>query len=75
MIASRLFTMVYRRPDNGCYNAVDCHVEAGHGDRAAIIYDSSITDSQQTISYADLQSRVAHMAGVLKLIRLAMATA
>jgi len=51
---------------NGCYNAVDCHVEAGHGERAAIIYDSAITDSQQTISYADLQSRVAHMAGVLK---------
>ena len=28
---------------NTCYNAVDRHVEAGHGEQNAIIYDSPIT--------------------------------
>ena len=51
---------------NGCYNAVDCHVEAGHGKRSAIIYDSAITGSKQTITYGELQDRVARMAGVLQ---------
>ena len=51
---------------NGCYNAVDCHVEAGHGARPAIIYDSAITGSSQTISYGELQDQVARMAGVLQ---------
>lgn len=51
---------------NGCYNAVDCHVEAGHGERPAIIYDSAMTGSQSTISYAELQEKVALCAGVLK---------
>ena len=27
---------------NTCYNAVDRHVMAGHGDRSAIIYDSPV---------------------------------
>ncbi len=51
---------------NGCYNAVDVHVEQGHGKRAAIIYDSAITDTKAIISYAELQDMVARMAGVLK---------
>jgi len=51
---------------NGCYNAVDQHVEAGHGSRPAIIYDSAITGNKQTISYAQLQDEVARMAGVLR---------
>ena len=51
---------------NGCYNAVDCHVEAGHGDRAAIIYDSAIRGKQEQISYAELQDQVARCADVLR---------
>ncbi len=51
---------------NGCYNAVDCHVEAGHGERPAIIYDSAITGKKQTLTYGELQDRVARMAGVLQ---------
>ena len=31
---------------NVCWNAVDRHVEAGNGDRAAIIYDSPITGAK-----------------------------
>ncbi|CAA6816855.1 MAG: Acetyl-coenzyme A synthetase (EC [uncultured Thiotrichaceae bacterium] len=51
---------------NTCYNAVDRHVEAGRGDQNAIIYDSPITDSQQKITYAELQSLVSKFAGGLK---------
>jgi len=51
---------------NGCYNAVDRHVEAGHGDRVAIIHDSPVTHSQREITFAELQTRVASLAGALK---------
>lgn len=51
---------------NTCYNAVDRHVLAGNGDRAAVIYDSPITQSSQTISYRELQTRVASLAGALR---------
>ncbi|MCF6444015.1 propionyl-CoA synthetase [Nereida sp. MMG025] len=50
---------------NTCYNAVDRHVENGRGDQAAIIYDSPVTDTKQTITYAELQTRVASLAGAL----------
>ncbi|MBB5515049.1 propionyl-CoA synthetase [Rubricella aquisinus] len=50
---------------NTCYNAVDRHVEAGHGDRTAIIYDSPVTDTIRHISYAELQDEVARLAGAL----------
>ncbi len=52
---------------NTCYNAVDRHVEAGHGDRVAFIHDSPITGGgQRKITYAELQDEVARFAGVLK---------
>ena len=50
---------------NTCWNAVDRHVEAGHGDRAAIIYDSPVTDTKARITYAELQGKVASLAGAL----------
>ncbi|MEM9139729.1 MAG: propionyl-CoA synthetase [Pseudomonadota bacterium] len=50
---------------NTCYNCVDRHVEAGRGDQAAYIYDSPITGVKQTITYAQLQHRVSHLAGAL----------
>ncbi len=50
---------------NTCYNAVDRHVENGRGDQAAIIYDSPITDTKSSITYAELQTRVASLAGAL----------
>ncbi|WP_227267532.1 propionyl-CoA synthetase [Roseobacter weihaiensis] len=50
---------------NGCYNAVDRHVEAGRGAQPAIIYDSPITNSKSTLTYAELQTRVASLAGAL----------
>ena len=51
---------------NVCYNAVDLHVDQGRGDQLAIIHDSPITDSQQSITYSELKSRVARFAGVLR---------
>ena len=50
---------------NTCYNAVDRHVIAGNGDRTAIIYDSPVTDTKSTITYADLLDKVASLAGAL----------
>jgi propionyl-CoA synthetase len=50
---------------NTCYNAVDRHVENGRGEQAAIIYDSPVTDSKETITYRQLQGRVARFAGAL----------
>ncbi|MFV2033658.1 MAG: propionyl-CoA synthetase [Halocynthiibacter sp.] len=51
---------------NTCWNALDRHVEAGNGDRAAIIYDSPVTQTKHTISYAELRDRVASLAGALR---------
>jgi propionyl-CoA synthetase len=51
---------------NGCWNAVDRHVEAGHGDRVAIIHDSPLTHSKHEITYDELQTRVALLAGALQ---------
>ncbi len=50
---------------NTCYNAVDRHVDEGRGDQAAIIYDSPVTDSKRTLTFADLKDQVARFAGVL----------
>jgi propionyl-CoA synthetase len=50
---------------NTCYNAVDRHVLAGHGDRTALIYDSAVAPGSRSITYAELQSQVAAFAGVL----------
>ncbi len=50
---------------NTCYNAVDRHVEAGRGDQPALHYVSPVTDSHQTLTYAELLHEVATFAGVL----------
>ncbi|MEJ6575563.1 MAG: propionyl-CoA synthetase [Emcibacteraceae bacterium] len=51
---------------NTCYNALDRHVEAGHGGRMALIYDSAMTGSIKKITYYELQEKVAKFSGVLK---------
>ena len=50
---------------NTCYNAVDRHVENGRADQAAIIYDSPVTNTKRTITYAQLKDDVASLAGAL----------
>jgi propionyl-CoA synthetase len=50
---------------NTCYNALDRHVEAGHGERLALIHDSPITGQQRKFTYTLLRDEVAALAGVL----------
>jgi propionyl-CoA synthetase len=50
---------------NTCYNAVDLHVAAGRGAQTALIYDSPVTGTQRSYSYAQLQDEVARLAGAL----------
>ncbi|MFI0394857.1 propionyl-CoA synthetase [Paracoccus jiaweipingae] len=51
---------------NTCWNAVDRHVEAGRGDQIAIYHDSPITHATKGITYQELQTRVATLAGALR---------
>jgi propionyl-CoA synthetase len=50
---------------NTCYNAVDRHVSAGHGHRAALIYDSPVTGQKRRFSFSELQGEVVRVAGML----------
>ena len=51
---------------NTCYNAVDRHVSGGRADQPAIIYDSPVTNTKQTITYRELLDRVSRFAGALR---------
>jgi propionyl-CoA synthetase len=50
---------------NTCYNALDRHVEDGRADQPALIYDSPVTGTVQTLTYRELLDQVARFAGVL----------
>ncbi|MGE0417346.1 MAG: AMP-binding protein [Acetobacteraceae bacterium] len=50
---------------NTCFNAVDRHVAAGRGAQPALIWDSAMTQRIEVLTYADLQSRTAKVAGAL----------
>jgi len=50
---------------NTCYNAIDRHIADGRGDQAALIYDSPVTQTKRTYTYAQLRDEVARFAGVL----------
>ncbi|AEO62316.1 uncharacterized protein THITE_2106367 [Thermothielavioides terrestris NRRL 8126] len=49
-----------------CYNCVDRHVLAGHGDLPAILYDSPVTNTKQRITYQQLLDEVEVFAAVLR---------
>ncbi|MDB5593392.1 MAG: Acetyl-coenzyme synthetase [Hyphomicrobiales bacterium] len=51
---------------NTCYNAIDRHVANGRADQVAIIYDSPVTDTKRTLTYADLLAEVSALAVVLQ---------
>ncbi len=51
---------------NTCHNCVDRHVEAGHGDRLAVIHDSPVTDTVTRYTYSDLLEQVGALASVLR---------
>ncbi|MDW3182794.1 propionyl-CoA synthetase [Roseobacter sp.] len=51
---------------NTCYNCLDRHVEAGHGERLALIYDSPVTDTVTRFTFAEATTRVSALAHVLR---------
>lgn len=51
---------------NTCYNCIDRHVKNGLGESPAIFYDSPVTNSYDTISYASLLDKVSKLSGVLR---------
>ena len=50
---------------NTCHNAVDRHIETGHGERIALIFHSAMTGTIERYSYQELQQQVALTAGML----------
>ncbi len=50
---------------NTCHNALDRHVDAGHGSQVALIYDSPVTGTKARFTYGELRDRVARLAGGL----------
>jgi propionyl-CoA synthetase len=51
---------------NTCENALDRHVAAGNGERVALIYDSPVTQTQGSYTYAELLDTVSRFAGALR---------
>jgi len=51
---------------NTCFNALDRHVRDGRGGQAALIYDSPVTGTVRTYTYAELLDEVARFGGVLR---------
>ncbi|MDX1609035.1 MAG: AMP-binding protein [Halofilum sp. (in: g-proteobacteria)] len=51
---------------NTCHNALDRHVDAGHGDQAALLWDSPVTGQKARYDYAGLRDAVARLAGALR---------
>ncbi len=50
---------------NTCFNALDRHVAAGHGDRTALIWDSPMAGRVERFTYRQLRDRAAKVAGAL----------
>ncbi|OQV07003.1 hypothetical protein CLAIMM_11497 [Cladophialophora immunda] len=48
------------------YNCVDRHVDNGHGDAVALIWDSAVTGAKERYTYAQVQQEVALLAGILQ---------
>ena len=51
---------------NTCYNALDRHVIAGRGDQPALHYDSPVTGTARTLTYAELLDQVSRFGGALR---------
>ncbi|ABM15538.1 propionyl-CoA synthetase [Mycolicibacterium sp. jd] len=51
---------------NTCANTLDRHVDAGRGDQPALVYDSAVTDTKRTYTYAELLEATARFAGALR---------
>ncbi|MEM8982168.1 MAG: AMP-binding protein [Pseudomonadota bacterium] len=50
---------------NTCFNAIDRHVNDGRGDDTALIFVSAMTGTESSLTFAELQTKVAKVAGAL----------
>ncbi|QDQ95391.1 propionyl-CoA synthetase [Rhodococcus sp. WB9] len=50
---------------NTSYNCLDRHVEAGAGDRLALVWDSAMTGESASYTYREMRDHVAKVAGAL----------
>src|SRR5260370_41666645 len=50
---------------NTCFNALDRQIVNGRGGQIALIYDSPLTGTKQSFTYAELLAKVATFAAVL----------
>ncbi len=50
---------------NTCHNALDRHVASGRGEQPAVFYDSPVTGTRRTLTYAGLLDEVRRFAGAL----------
>lgn len=50
---------------NMSYLCIDKHIEDGYGEEIAVIYDSPVTNRKRTITFNELHSEVARLAGGL----------
>jgi propionyl-CoA synthetase len=51
---------------NTCFNAIDLHIERGRAKQIALVYDSPVTGTIQTFTYAALRDEIARFAGALR---------
>ena len=42
---------------NTCYNALDVHVENGNGNRIALHYDSPLTNTKKSFTFAQMREK------------------
>ena len=49
---------------NTCFNCVDRHVLAGHGERLALVYDSPVTGQVTRFTFAELLEQVSALSAV-----------
>ncbi len=50
---------------NTCYNALDRHVEAGRGERVALVFDSAMTQTLRKYTYREALDETARIAGMI----------
>jgi len=50
---------------NTCHNALDRHADNGRATQLALVYDSPVTGSKKSYTYAELRDETARFAGVL----------
>jgi propionyl-CoA synthetase len=50
---------------NTCFNCIDRHVLAGRGEQTALIWDSPVSGRVEKLSYREMQTRTAKLAGAL----------